>query len=242
MSLIKCLRDHKSIRCTLMVSASLVLIGGGFFFLSFRSSNQTVTQTSQTIQVSTTSSDALPTTTDMFTTDKDILEETDAFLPTYEDFLNDLQKTCPYYQPNGVEYRDCIAGLLSKDEKMADDYSNELVKDEQIIIDEYKAEGRITTAPEESFLASLRDLQRTWKPYRDALCLTELSVSLEGSNYSGLANTCKLHETALYYGRLQDFWHVWIDEPVQVQYKATDAPIKTKAFEALTHRAGVLND
>ncbi len=217
-------------------------LASGAYLVSTRSYNHAAAQTSQIIQESTTTSDGLPTKMDMFTTDKDILEETDAFLPTYEEFLTDLQKTCPYYEPNGVEYRDCIAGLLSKSEKTVTDYSNELAKDEQIIIDEYKAEGRITTLPEESFLASLRDLQRTWKPYRDALCLTELSVSIEGTNYSGMTNTCKLHETMLYYGRLQDFWHVWIDEPVQVQYKATGAPIKTKAFEALTHRAGITND
>ena len=30
-------------------------------------------------------------------------------------YENDLQKVCPFYEPNGVRYRECIVGLIQKE-------------------------------------------------------------------------------------------------------------------------------
>ena len=57
---------------------------------------------------------------------------------TYEDFLIRLEKTCPYYEPDGMSYRNCLHTLLEKKDKQVISVSDDLVKDIQIVISEKK--------------------------------------------------------------------------------------------------------
>ena len=161
-------------------------------------------------------------------------------LPSYEDSLAQIQQTCPYHQPSGIAYRDCIAGLLTKDDQMVSEYATGLIADLNTYIAELNAEHSITGWDSQTALvANLSQLQASFKPYRDALCATELDITYGGNDQSVLTNTCKLYQDALYYGRLQYWRNEWVDQPIQVNYEATGALIKTTAFQELVKRAGI---
>ncbi len=118
----------------------------------------------------------------------------------YADFLKNLDKICPYYIPSGIEYRDCLANLLVKKEKVAEDLYNEILTIAQGVSEVPETDMQI--AQRKDFIKSFKELHTAWKPYRDALCATQLSVAYGGSNQSGMVNTCKIYQTQLYINNL----------------------------------------
>lgn len=126
-------------------------------------------------------------------------------LPDYKSFLNDLDKICPYYQSSGAIYRDCLANLLGQREKEDDQIVQDLQKSINLAIAKHPG----STQSEQDFLAQLANLQKTWKPYRDALCKAELAIAWGGSNQSGLITTCQLYQTEIYRQRLTNLKSSW---------------------------------
>ncbi|MCX6715659.1 MAG: hypothetical protein NT077_01420 [Candidatus Taylorbacteria bacterium] len=146
--------------------------------------------------------------------DYNLMLRSDTVTPTYKDFLNnDLQKACPFYEPSGVKYRDCLVNLLGNREKAVDQAYSGIVRDIQSLHEKNVASssaGEDLLWPERQyFLDNLAVLYKTWKPYRDALCNTELSATWGGSNQSGYINTCKLYQTAVFEAKLLGWKKDW---------------------------------
>ena len=170
----------------------------------------------------------------------DLMLSKEQNLPTYENYLKDLEKTCPYYKPDGVSYRECLYNLLEERDKRADTISNNLVKDIQIVISEKKTNPDkldFDTAyfGEQHFLESFAELQKSWKSYRDALCDADYAASFAGSNTGGFIMTCKLYETEKYVVRLIGYRYNWVGSWVQYYLDGNIQP-RTSEFKALTER------
>ncbi len=123
---------------------------------------------------------------------------------SYNDFLDNLEQHCPYYEPNGVQYRECLFNLLTQREQEADRYQADLIRNIQAITDPEFLTARQT------FVSHLRELGSMWKPYRDQLCLTPFDSMWGGSNQGGANNTCRLYETARYLQLLQKLEAEWL--------------------------------
>ena len=160
---------------------------------------------------------SIPTSTVSDTLDlgNNLMVRSDTVVPTYKDFLNDdLQKVCPFYEPSGVAYRDCLVTLLENREKAVDQTYVDIVGDLRIIhekdVASFPTDGDLQWPARQSFLENLAILYKTWKPYRDALCITENSDAWGGSGQSGFINECRLYQTALFEAQLLDWRHDWI--------------------------------
>jgi len=241
-SLARYFQKHKELRCSLTVAGIfflvLILLRVLWVIYFVYLTKPHPPQTESVVTVSTTT----PEQSDGWVTSEQILEEDEMFLPSYSQFLDQLQQTCPYYQPSGVQYRDCIAEQLVQNDKMVGDYAAGIISDLGIFAAELKAEAGSGDASQEALIAHLTALEGSWRPYRDSLCSVELDITYGGNDQSALTDTCELYQDALYYGRLQSWQHEWLDEPIQVNYKAVDTPIKTRAFRELIYRTGVIND
>jgi len=123
---------------------------------------------------------------------------------SYNDFLKGLERDCPYYEPNGAQYRECLVNLLATREQEADQYQADLVRDVQAGTDSEFQTARQT------FVSHLEELDTMWKPYRDQLCITTFDSMWGGSNQGGAMNTCRLYETARYTQLLQKLRAEWI--------------------------------
>jgi len=164
-----------------------------------------------------------------------LLTENEGLLPTYTDFLNDLEKTCPYYEPSGVSYRDCLYDLLQKRERVVNITLNDLENDIQTVIAEIGMDADHSSQAENDFLVSLATLRKSWKPYRDALCETDLSVAWGGSNQSGMVMSCKLYETDKYLTRSIKYHYDWVGSRVD-RYTEQGMVPKTEAFKELIEK------
>ena len=122
---------------------------------------------------------------------------------SYDDFLKDLERTCPYYEPNGVQYRDCLLTLLEKREQEVDAYQADLIRGLQANTDSEFLTARQT------FIMHLKELNTMWGSYRDTLCMTKADENWGGSNQGGFFNTCRLYETEKYQLLLANFRDVW---------------------------------
>lgn len=108
-------------------------------------------------------------------------------IPTYRAYVDLLDKDCPYYQPGGFQYRECLATLLKKKDKTA----------ESLYLDWVKEAGA-----NNNLIMAISRLHKSWKEYRDSLCDMEIADTKGGSNESGFLNTCKLYQTEIYTKRL----------------------------------------
>lgn len=139
------------------------------------------------------------------------VEDERTLLPTeiglsYNDFLTDLEKDCPYYEPSGVQYRECLVNLLAQREREVGEYQADLISDIQASTNPEFITARKT------FVTHLEELERTWKPYRDQLCIATFDSMWGGSNQGGAMNTCRLYETERYYRLLQNLRSEWIHQ------------------------------
>ena len=123
---------------------------------------------------------------------------------SYNDFLKGLERDCPYYEPNGVRYRECLVTLLEKRDQEVDKYQADLIRDIQAITDSEFQTARHT------FVTHLEELGNMWKPYRDQLCITTFDSMWGGSNQAGAMNTCRLYETERYMQLLKKLRTEWI--------------------------------
>ncbi len=172
--------------------------------------------------------------------DSYVLLQSDSAVPTYKDFLNnDLQKVCPFYKPDGITYRDCLGNLLADREKAVEQMYSDLVRDTQIVSNEAMAEGPIggglVARTNEYFLTNLAMLEKTWKPYRDALCSAELSDTYSGSNQYGYLTTCQIYETTAYETRLIGFRYEYVGQAVEWRIQQNVTP-KLETFKELMSR------
>ena len=138
-----------------------------------------------------------------------LVEDQQIFLSTevdlsYDDFLQSLEQDCPYYEPNGFRYRECLLTLLEKREQEIDEYQVNLIHDLQANTDPQFLTARQT------FITHLEELGSMWKPYRDTLCMTQADKNWGGSNQGGFFNTCRLYETEKYRLLLQNFRDEWV--------------------------------
>lgn len=174
------------------------------------------------------------------TSGTDFVLSKESDFPTYEDFLKDLEKTCPYYEPDGVSYRECLYNLLEEKDKKAISVSSDLVKDVGIVISEKKMNPDgidFDTAyfGEQYFLASFAELRKSWGSYRDGLCEADHATSFAGSNTSGFVMTCKLYETEKYILKLIGYRYSWVHTAVQYYFDNGIHP-QTSEFRALTEK------
>ena len=149
----------------------------------------------------------------------DLLLKSDIIPFTYKDFLNnDLQKICPFGL-SGVAYRDCLVTLLENREKTVDQTYSDIVRDLRAVHEKdmtlSTTDGDLQWPARQSFLENLAVLYKTWKPYRDALCVTENSNAWGGSGQSGFVNECRLYQTALFEAQLLEWRHDWIGGSVR---------------------------
>jgi hypothetical protein len=231
-----------------VITLGLVVVLAVFIYHS----RQGLTQNKESATTDTTSSTtedinfdemlygtATSTVLGMSDTDSNVLLKNDSVVPKYLDFLKNLQNTCPFYKPSGVAYRDCLAGLLVDREKAAEQIYSDLVRDTGIVGDEAVAEepvgGGFTNEVNKYFLTNLAVLEKTWKPYRDALCGSELSDTYGGSNQYGYFTTCQLYETTAYEARLLGFRYDWVGWPVGWRVKQ-NVTIKLDSFKKLVQR------
>ncbi|OGG72841.1 hypothetical protein A3A38_02635 [Candidatus Kaiserbacteria bacterium RIFCSPLOWO2_01_FULL_53_17] len=140
---------------------------------------------------------------DLLATDKQIFLSTEVSL-SYNDFLKDLEQDCPYYEPNGLRYRECLLTLLEKREQEIDEYQVNLIHDLQANTDPQFLTARQT------FISHLEELGGMWKPYRDTLCMTQADKNWGGSNQGGFFNTCRLYETTKHQILLANFRDEWV--------------------------------
>lgn len=170
----------------------------------------------------------------------DLMLSKEQNLPTYENYLADLEKTCPYYEPDGASYRECLYNLLAKRDERTNAISDDLVKDIQVIVAEKKMnpdEMDFDSAyfGEQYFLESFAELRKSWRSYRDGLCEADYATSFSGSNTSGFIMTCKLYEIEKYVIRLIGYRYNWVGSWVQYYLDDNIQP-RTSAFKALIER------
>lgn len=182
----------------------------------------------------------------LHTSSVDLMLSKEQNLPTYETFLKDLEKICPYYEPDGSSYRECLYNLLEKKDKKVISVSNDLVKDVEIVILEKKTnpdemDPYTSYFGEQYFLTSFAELQKSWKSYRNSLCEADHSTSFDGSNIGGFIVTCKLYETEKYTKRLIGYRYDWVRLAVQY-YLDNGIQPKTSGFRALIERERHLGD
>lgn len=163
--------------------------------------------------------------------DFELLLSREADVPEYKDWLFHLGMDCPYYTPDGNSYRECLFALLTEYEEAVESKYNDLVQDTRIVIDELKAQDDMWNA-QNAFFTELSGLHKVWKPYRDSLCSTELAITWAGSNSEGMINICKLYQTYVYIGRLDNFRHDWVTSYVEQSVGDNIQP-KTEAFKKL---------
>lgn len=123
---------------------------------------------------------------------------------SYNDFLQDLEQHCPYYEPNGAQYRECLVNLLTMREQELDEYQVDLIRDIQTITDSEFQTARQT------FVSHLEELGQMWKPYRDQLCIAHADSLWGGSDQGGEFNRCRLYETERYQHLLGNLRNEWI--------------------------------
>lgn len=227
-----------------IVVSSLVLYAVGTTTRDFVSNQSDTNSDSSAIITSTTgvaTDESIEQLKDyLHSSGTDLMLSKEQNLPAYENYLKDLEKTCPYYEPNGVSYRDCLYNLLEKRDKRTDIISNDLVKDIQIVISEKKTNtGEIDFDSayfgEQYFLESFAELQKSWKSYRDALCEADYATSFAGSNTVGFIMTCKLYETEKYVVRLIGYRYNWVGSWVQYYLDDNIQP-RTSEFKTLIER------
>ena len=124
--------------------------------------------------------------------------------PAYGAFLNQLQKECPYYEPNGARYRGCLTNLLLERGNEVNEYYDNLIADLRANVDPEFLTAR------ETFTDHLAKLNRTWLTYRDQFCMAQADQYWGGSNQGGFYNTCRLYETEKYRLLLEGFREEWI--------------------------------
>lgn len=123
---------------------------------------------------------------------------------SYNDFLKGLERDCPYYEPNGARYRECLVTLLEKRDQEVDKYQADLIRDIKAITDSEFQTARQT------FIVDLARLNNTWLTYRDQLCTVQADLYWGGSDQGGELNRCRLFETARYRLLLENLRNEWM--------------------------------
>lgn len=122
---------------------------------------------------------------------------------SYNNFLKTLENDCPYYEPNGARYRECLANLLAKRDKEVSDYLGRFILDLQADTDTEFLTARQT------FVVDLAQLSSTWLTYRDQLCTVQADAYWGGSDQGGELNRCRLYETERFHRLLQNLRSEW---------------------------------
>lgn len=122
---------------------------------------------------------------------------------SYNDFLKILENDCPYYEPSGVAYRNCLVDLLAKRDKEVSEYLGHFALDLQA-----------DTSPEfltarQTVIADLGKFSDTWLSYRNQLCTVQADAYWGGSDQGGELNRCRLYETERFYRLLQNLRSEW---------------------------------
>ena len=183
---------------------------------------------------------------DLNNSDNDLLISRDKI---NTDFFKELDKKCPYYEPDGASYRDCLDKLVATQDKSIDAIFADINSDVKIILAEYKAADKETSHPtlkqmadmeysgtSADFLEQMAELKRTWRPYRDALCRAEYSINGFGSDYTGMVATCMLYETDKTSRKVLSLRYDWIGSQVADYINNANLQPKTEAFKALIEK------
>ena len=123
---------------------------------------------------------------------------------TFTEFRKDLEEECPYYEPNGAAYRECLADLLTKLQQEVFMYQLDLNRSLSNDTREEFATAR------ETFIQDLRLLGDSWAVYREQLCKAVADGYWGGSDQGGELNRCRLYETEKYRRLLVDFRETWV--------------------------------
>ena len=123
---------------------------------------------------------------------------------SYAGFLKDIEKECPYYEPSGAAYRDCLVDLLTKRDKEVSGYLGRFVMDLQA-----DTSTEFLTA-RQTFVTDLGKFSDTWLTYRDQLCTVQADAYWGGSDQGGELNRCRLYETERFYRLLQNLRSEWV--------------------------------
>jgi len=144
-----------------------------------------------------------PTADSLPTADEPVYLSAEADL-SYNDFLDDLEKDCPYYEPNGFRYRECLADLLATRDKEASEYLGHFISDLQANTDPEFLTARQT------FIVDLTRLSSTWRTYRDQICTVQADLYWGGSDQGGELNRCRLYETERFHRLVQNLRSEWV--------------------------------
>lgn len=150
----------------------------------------------------------------------------------YKEFFDEIEKQCPYYQSDGATYRACLFDLFAEYEKAADSIAADLIKDTNIVIAEIETNPKEYPPAHRDFLNRFIALNKMWRSYRDALCLTNHAINWSGSNYDGILTLCKLYETYKYINFMLDRREEWVEYWVS-SYSENNTKINTKEFKEL---------
>lgn len=122
----------------------------------------------------------------------------------YEAFRKGLDKDCPYYEPNGFRYRECLTDLLNKRNREVADTYGQLYTDLNTITDPELVSAR------DAFKKDLMKLSFEWITYSDYLCKAQADRYWGGSDQGGELSRCKLYETEKYMTQLKQFREDWL--------------------------------
>ena len=122
----------------------------------------------------------------------------------YEAFHKDLEKDCPYYEPNGFRYRECLSKLFGQRSKELADTYGQLYTDLNSITDPEHLTARDT------FKKDLVKLSFEWLTYSDYVCKAQADKYWGGSDQGGEFNRCRLYEIEKFRQQLEQFREDWL--------------------------------
>lgn len=124
------------------------------------------------------------------------------------------EEYCPIAQMSHVYQIPCMEKVLSQKEKVADALSKSISSQMAHLYKPYENSGDDGFMNKgiayEDLMSSLPDLNKSFKPYRDALCATEVA-EVTGNGWNDEYISCQIQETEKYTTRLQDLKAQWIN-------------------------------
>jgi len=123
-----------------------------------------------------------------------------------DSFDVELEKICPYYEPDGVSYKKCLYEL--KDKRMS-----ELEVEFNRTINKLQTYKEFESDPfffspymYKQLIESLQKYKKIWWPFSEAKCEIENTDSIYGSGHSGFLMTCELREIYNFMKFLEDIY------------------------------------
>lgn len=110
-------------------------------------------------------------------------------------FLSEIEKLCPFYEPDGITYKECLSDLFNMQELALNQQFKKLLIDlDNSKIANEKSGLSSLSYMYEYLIQDLKEYNKLWKPYISTICSLENTGSINGTGYSAFLMTCKLNE------------------------------------------------